>query len=143
MTRQDLLKLLIAHARTNGFKFKPWFVQHSGRPWVTAEDAVTWLGVGRRSYMLLFSPEFAQSFWKSGEQITFAVPQQEFQRVLPNGKVLTVKRKAFTRRTSRPDVWKYHLREMAASEEPLRYLRKYLHIEEALEEEAPHETREA
>lgn len=110
---------------------------------MTAEDAAAWLAVGRRAYMLLFSAEFAQCFWKSGEQITFAVPQQEFQRVLPNGKVLTVKRKGFTRRSSRPDVWKYHLREMAVSEEPLRYLRRYLHIEEALDEESPEVAPEA
>lgn len=135
MTRQELLKLLVSQSRANGFKFRPWFVMHTGRPWVTAEDAVQWLSVGRRYYALLFSAEFAQTFWKSGEQITFQVPQQEFNRVMPDGRVIKVSRKSFTRRSARPDVWKYHLREMAASEAPLRYLLRYLHVEDPLEED--------
>lgn len=135
MTRQELLKLLVSQSRANGFKFRPWFAKHTGRPWVTAEDAIAWLAVGRRYYSLLFSDEFAQNFWKSGEQITFQVPQQEFDRVLPNGSVIKVTRKSYTRRSARPDVWKYHLREMAGSGEPLRYLRRYLRVEEDLDEE--------
>ncbi|MEO6922562.1 MAG: hypothetical protein ABI064_01245, partial [Acidobacteriaceae bacterium] len=43
-------------------------------------------------------------------------------------------RKSFTRRSSRKDVWRYHLREMAVAEEPLRYIRKYLNVEDDLEE---------
>jgi hypothetical protein len=39
------------------------------------------------------------------------------------------------RRSARRDAWKYHLREMALAEEPLRYLRKYLNVEEDLTEE--------
>ena len=39
------------------------------------------------------------------------------------------------RRSARKDAWKYHLREMALAEEPLRYLRKYLNVEEDLTEE--------
>lgn len=136
MTRQDLLKLLIAHAKANGFKFRPWYAQHCGRPWVTAEDAIAWITVGRRYYSLIFSPEFAQTFWKSGEQITFLVPQQEFMRTLPDGTFTTVKRKPYVRRSARTDVWKYHLREMAVAPEPLRYLRRYLHLEEEIEDEA-------
>lgn len=85
--------------------------------------------------MLLFSHEFAQNFWKTGEPITFQVPTQEFQRVMPDGKVVTVKRRPYIRRTSRADVWKYHLREMAVADEPLRYIRKYLMVEEDLDAE--------
>lgn len=135
MTRLELLKLTVARARTNGFQFRRWYMRYTGRPWVTSDDALAWLAIGRRCFMLLFSHEFAKLFWKSGERITFVVPPQEFQRVRPDGSIITVKRKSYTRRTARPDVWKYHLREMATSEEPLRYIRKYLLVEEDLDPE--------
>ena len=35
-------------------------------------------------------------------------------------------RKPFTRRTIKPDVWKYHLRQMAAAEDPVDYLCRFL-----------------
>jgi len=135
MTRLDLLKLIIAQARSNGFEFKKWYIRHTARPWVSTDDAVQWLSLGRRAFTMLYSHEFAQSFWKTGTKMTFAMPPQEFQRVMPDGTVKTVLRKSFHRRTSRPDVWKYHIREMAEQEEPLRYLRKYIFVEEDLDEE--------
>ena len=46
-----------------------------------------------------------------------------------DGRIVTVTRKPFTRRTLKADVWKYHLREMAAQDEPLRYIRRFLVIE--------------
>lgn len=137
MTRQELLKLVVSRSRTNGFQFRRWYTRHCGRPWVTSDDALAWLSVGSRYLMLLFSHEFALHFWKSGERITFVVPPQKFQRILPNGKISTIQRKSYTRRSSRPDAWKYHLREMAAAEEPLRYVRKYLMVEEDLDPEGP------
>lgn len=136
MTRLDLLQLVVAQARANGFQFRAWFTRYTGRPWVDAQEALRWLATGRRFYTLLFSHEFASHFWKNGEQITFSVPAQTFQRVLPNGKVITVNRRPFTRRASRPDVWKYHLREMVAAAEPLRYIRRYIRVEDELEDEA-------
>ena len=42
------------------------------------------------------------------------------------GEVVTINRKPFTRRTIKADVWKYHLRQMALSEDPLRYLKRFL-----------------
>ena len=42
-------------------------------------------------------------------------------------------RKGFTRRSARADAWLYHLRELAASEEPLRTMRKYLRVEDDLD----------
>ena len=90
----------------------------------------------RRYYVLLFSHEFAQNFWKAGERITFQIPTQTFQRIKPDGSIVTVTRKSYTRRSAREDVWKYHLREMAVAEEPLRYMRRYLRVEDDLEEEA-------
>jgi hypothetical protein len=39
---------------------------------------------------------------------------------------MLVTRKPFTRRTIKPDVWKYHLRQMAAAEDPIDYLCRFL-----------------
>lgn len=126
---------MIAQARANGFEFRKWYARHTARPWVSFEDAALWLSLGRRCFTLIFSHEFASCFWKSGTQITFSMPPKDFSRVLPDGTVKTIHRKAFTRRTARPDVWKYHLREMAGENEPLRYLRRYIRVEEDLDSE--------
>jgi hypothetical protein len=90
--------------------------------------------------VLLFSHEFASHFWKAGEQITFQVSKQTFKRRMADGTIGSVNRKSYTRRSSREDVWRYHLRELAVVEEPLRYMRRYLRVEEDLEPEieAPH-----
>ena len=138
MTRLELIQLLIAQARTNGFEFRKWFVSKLGIPWPGAPEAAELLAGERRYYSLLFAHEFARSFWKAGERITFQVPPQTFQRVRPDGSVLTVSRKSYTRRSAREDVWRYHLREMALAEEPLRYMRRYLRVEEEVDDiEAP------
>jgi hypothetical protein len=134
MTRLDLLKILVGQARTNGFEFRRWYTTRLGLPWISADAALTLLDTQRRYYALLFSHEFAEAFWKAGTDITFQVPAQTFERILPNGTVATVSRKPFTRRTARRDVWRYHLREMALNDEPLRYIRKYLNVEDELEE---------
>ena len=55
----------------------------------------------RRYYALLFSHEFASNFWKSGNLITFQVPQQSFNRRMADGSIGIVNRKAYTRRTAR------------------------------------------
>ncbi len=123
---------MISRARANGFEFRRWYTTRLGLPWISGEAAATLLEAQRRYYALVFSHEFAQSFWKPGSDITFDVPPQTFQRAMPDGTVRTVHRKAFIRRTTRPNAWRYHLRQMALAEEPLRYLRKYLHIEEDL-----------
>ena len=72
------------------------------------------------------------AFWKPGAEITFQVPAQTFPRRMPDGTVQTVQRKPFIRRSARKDAWRYHLREMALAEEPLRYIRRYLNVEEDL-----------
>ncbi len=135
MTRQELLQLVVARARSNGFEFRRWYTTRLGLPWISAEAAVTLLDAQRRYYALLFSHEFASTFWKPGAPITFDVPAQSFERVMPDGTTRTVERKPFIRRSSRAQAWRYHLREMALAEEPLRYIRKYLHIEEQLDPE--------
>ncbi len=135
MTRLELLTIVVGRARGNGFEFRRWYTNRLGLPWISAEAALNLLDQQRRYYALLFSHEFASAFWKAGEEITFAVPPQSFQRPMPDGSIQTVQRKGFIRRSARRDAWRYHLREMALAEEPLRYLRKYLNVEEDLSEE--------
>lgn len=130
MTRLELLQLVVGRARSNGFELRRWYTSRLGLPWISADAALVLLESQRRYYALIFSHEFARSFWKPGGEITFDVPRQTFQRTMPDGTVRTVERKPYIRRSVRPNAWRYHLREMALAEEPLRYLRKYLHIEE-------------
>jgi len=40
--------------------------------------------------------------------------------------VVQVTRKPFTRRTIKPDVWKYHLSRMATADDPIDYLCRFL-----------------
>jgi hypothetical protein len=136
MTRFELLELLLGQARTNGFEFRKWYTSRLGLTWQSSRQAIETLAAERRYYALLFSHEFAQSFWKAGEKITFLVPRSTFQRTRPDGSILTVSRKGYTRRSLREDAWKYHLRELATVEEPLRYMRRYLRVEEELTEDA-------
>jgi hypothetical protein len=136
MTRFELLQLLVGQARTNGFEFRRWYVGKLGLPWQNARQAVEVLAEERRYYALLFSHEFASRFWKAGETMTFQVATQTFTRRMKDGSIGTVKRKGYTRRSAREDAWLYHLKEMAAAEEPLRYMRRYLRVEDELEEEA-------
>jgi hypothetical protein len=135
MTRTQLLQLLIGQARTSGFEFRRWYVGHTGMPWTGAEEAIRWLARGRRAHMLVFSHVFAQAFFRSGDRITFVVPHQTFQSARSSGEPRTIERKAHLRRSSRKDVWLYHVSEMARAAEPLRYLRRYLLTEETMSEE--------
>ncbi|NYF80139.1 hypothetical protein [Granulicella arctica] len=137
MTRLELLQLLIAQARANGFEFKRWYCLKLGLPWVNATEAVIALEKHHRYYSLLFSHEFATSFWKPGSRITFQMPTQTFTRKMADGKIGVVHRKGYTRRSSRENAWLYHLREMAAAEDPLRYMRRYLRVMEDLDPESP------
>ena len=135
MTRFELLQLLVAQARANGFEFRKWYVGQLNLPWETTRQAVQTLCEQRRYYALLFSHEFASNFWKPGEIMTFQVPTQTFTRRMKDGTIGTVKRKGYTRRSAREDAWLYHLKELAASEEPLRYMRRYLRVEDELDDD--------
>lgn len=135
MTRFELLQLLVGQARANGFPFRKWYVARIGRPWTNAQAALETLASERRYYALLFSHEFASHFWKAGERMTFQIATQTFKRRMADGTIGTVTRKAYTRRSAREDAWKYHLRELAAADEPLRYMRRYLRVEEDLNED--------
>jgi hypothetical protein len=124
--------LLVLQARTNGFEFRKWYKGKIAGDWTTAEAAVESLSMGSRYYALLFSHDFARHFWKAGQQMQFVVPTQEFTSLNRRGEEIKVVRKAYTRRTMRGNSWEYHLREMAASEEPLRYIRRFLITEEEI-----------
>jgi hypothetical protein len=126
MTRQELLRIVIRQARANDFQFRKWFQTVIEPTWSSFDDAVEQLAQGRRYYALLFAHEFARAFWKQGSQISFIVPAASYTRRDKDGRIVTVTRKPFTRRTLKADVWKYHLREMAAHDEPLRYIRRFL-----------------
>lgn len=131
MTRKDLIHLLILQAHANGFEFRKWYQSKIG-PWTTTAAAIETLSQGGRYYALLFSHSFARCFWKPGRQMQFVVPTQEFKRLNRRGEEITVVRKAYTRRTMRGNAWEYHLREMAAAEEPLNYIRRFLITAEEL-----------
>ena len=132
MTRKEFLHLLVLQARANGFELRKWFQSKIERQWTSPEAAIVTLASGNRYYALLFSHEFAQAFWKQGTQMQFVVPTQHFTRLNARGQMVTVTRKAYTRRTLKPDAWKYHLREMAACEEPLHYILRFLVTHEEL-----------
>ena len=135
MTRLELLRILVGQAHANGFEFRRWYTSRLALPWISADAALELLQTQRRYYALLFSHEFASSFWAPGAQITFQVPAQAFERRMADGTVQTVKRKPYMRRRSRPDSWRFHLREMSLAEEPLRYMRRYLNVEDDLANE--------
>jgi hypothetical protein len=137
MTKQDILQILVHQARANGFQFRKWFQSRIGTPWTNFDDAIKLLAEGRRYYALIYSHDFVRCFWKQGAQMNFIVPSATYTRRDKNGRIVTISRKAFTRRTVKADVWKYHLREMVVQDEPLRYIRRFLMIEEDLADSKP------
>jgi len=132
MTRVELLRAVLRQAKQNGFSFRTWYETRICLPWVSLPAAVEILAAERRYYALLFSHEFAEAFWKSGVKMTYLVPPTTFTTQTRNGKIITVERRPYTRRTNRPDNWRYHLREMATHEEPLRYIRRFVVVAEDL-----------
>ena len=126
MSRRDLLRKLLNQAQFNGFEFRNWYLSHVRPEWPGAEQALDQLSVEDRHYTLLFSHQFAQSFWRTGAQMSFMVPAITYPRVTAQGEIVQVTRKPFTRRTIKADVWKYHIRQMAASEDPIAYLGRFL-----------------
>ncbi|MBB6146704.1 hypothetical protein HNQ77_004683 [Silvibacterium bohemicum] len=126
MTKRELLRLLLLQARTNGFDLRPWYEAMIDPEWRDAQAAVDTLARGHRYYALLFSHDFAKHFWKQGQPTQFVVPMQQFSRLNSRGETITITRKAYVRRTLKPHAWRYHLREMATLDEPLRYVRRFL-----------------
>jgi hypothetical protein len=128
MTRAELLGQVVRQAVRNGFDFKNWRQRSLGPDGVSDEAAIEALAADRerRYFSLLFSHEFARAFWKHGSQIAFVVPSATYTRRDKDGKTIHVHRKPYTRRKLKPDAWRYHLREMAVCEEPLRYIRRFI-----------------
>jgi hypothetical protein len=132
MTRAELLRAVVRQAKVNGFEFRKWYTTRLRLPWIGFEASIEALSKQRRFYALLFSHVFARSFWLPGSNIAFIVPHSSFTRVSKDGATKVVERRGHTRRTAKADAWRYHLKTMAGSEEPLRYIRKFLLIEEDL-----------
>ncbi len=126
MNRIEMLELLLNQAQFNGFEFRHWYLSHIRPVWPGAEQALNLLASESRYYSLLFSHDFARCFWRTGARISFRVPAITYPRVNSKGEVVQVTRKPFTRRTIKPDVWKYHLRQMAEADDPILYLCRFL-----------------
>ena len=126
MSLPDKLQMLVNQAQFNGFDFQQWFKMQIGQEWYGRDHALQYLALEKRYYALLFSHEFARSFWHTGARISFTVPSMTYSRVNSRGEVIVVTRKPFTRRSVKPDAWKYHLRQMAATEDPISYLSRFL-----------------
>jgi hypothetical protein len=123
---REMLSVLIDQAHANGFDFRRWF-QTSIRPdWPGSDQAIALLVSEHRYFALIFSHDFARKFWMKGTQMSFLVPSLTYSRMNGKGEVETINRKPFTRRTVKGDVWKYHLSQMAMSEDPMRYLQRFL-----------------
>lgn len=133
MTRKETLRILISQAQTNGFEFRRWFQTNILPDWQGSEEAITLLSAEGRYHALIFSHDFARALWKKGAQMNFVVPSITYSRMNGKGEVVTINRKPFTRRTIKPDVWKYHIRQMAISDDPIRYLKRFLPTHEDLQ----------
>lgn len=141
MTRSQTLLLLLVQAQANGFDLRRWYQNNISSDWPGTDRAITSFCSGNHYFALVFSHEFARAFWQKGAQMNFIVPSKTYSRINGRGQVVTINRKPFTRRTIKADVWKYHLRQMAISEDPLRYLKRFLPTHEDLcSENGPEES---
>jgi len=139
MSLKELLRLVLNQAQFNGFEFRDWFQTYVQPTWPGNEQALNLVASEGRHYRLLFSHEFARSYWRSGARISFIVPSITYARINRKGEVVHVTRKPFTRRTIKPDVWKYHLRQMAASDDPTTYLKRFIPAQDLQETAKPAE----
>ena len=133
MNRKEMLQLLLNQAQFNGFEFRRWFQSHVQSVWPGAEQALSLLAGEGRHYTLLFSHDFARCFWREGAYMSFTIPSATYPRINAYGEVVQVTRKPFTRRTIKRDVWKYHLRQMAAAENPIDYLCRFLPVRDQVD----------
>jgi hypothetical protein len=130
MTRQEVLRHIILQARTNSFDFRAWYRAYYTPTWPGFDDAINHLCQGRNCYALLFSHEFARAFWKAGQQMSFLVPAVSYPQRRKDGQIVMVHRRAFARRTLKADSWLYHLREMVEAPHPLKYIRRFIVLQE-------------
>jgi hypothetical protein len=130
MTRQEVIRHIVLQARSNGFDFRAWYRAYADPEWPGFDQAIDHLCQGRNCYALLFSHEFAQSFWKAGLQMSFMVPAVSYPQRRKDGQVVMVHRRAFARRMLKADSWLYHLREMVEAAHPLKYIRRFVVLQE-------------
>jgi hypothetical protein len=130
MTRQEVVRHIVLQARSNGFDFRAWYRAYVAPEWLGFDEAVDHLCQGRNCYALLFSHEFAQAYWKAGLQMSFMVPAVSYPQRRKDGQIVTVHRRAFARRTLKADSWLYHLREMVEAPHPLKYIRRFVVLQE-------------
>ena len=130
MTRQEVLRHIVLQARSNGFDFRAWYLAYMAPEWNGFDEAVDHLCRGRNCYALLFSHEFARTFWKAGLQMSFMVPAISYPRRDKQGQIVTVHRRAFARRMLKADSWVYHLREMVEAPHPLKYIRRFVVLQD-------------
>lgn len=133
MKENDILQMMIRLAISNGFEFRRWFQANIQPEWPGSVEAFTIVNTQSRYYALIYSRDFAQAVWKHGQQMQFVVPSTTYSRRNSRGEMITVTRKPFTRRTIKPDVWKYHLQQMVLSDDPIRYLKRFLPTREDLQ----------
>ncbi len=133
MKRKEILLMMIRLAIANGFELRRWFTANIQPEWPGTEEAMALVCDQGRFYALIFSHEFARSVWKHGQQMQFIVPSTTYSRRNAKGEMITVTRKPFTRRTIKADVWQYHLQQMVLTEDPIRYLRRFLPTREDLQ----------
>ena len=130
MTRQEVLRHVVLQARSNGFDFRGWYRAYAAPEWLGFDEAIDHLCQGRNCYALVFSHEFAQAFWKAGLQMSFMVPAVSYPQRRKDGQIVTVHRRAFARRMLKADSWLYHLREMVEAPHPLKYIRRFVVLQE-------------
>jgi hypothetical protein len=130
MTRQEVVRHIVLQARANGFDFRAWYRAYAAPEWLGFDEAVDHLCQGRNCYALLFSHEFAKAYWKAGLQMSFMVPAVSYPQRRKDGQIVTVHRRAFARRTLKADSWLYHLREMVEAPHPLKYIRRFVVLQE-------------
>lgn len=130
MTRQEVIRHIVLQARSNGFDFRAWYRAYAAPDWLGFEEAIDHLCQGRNCYALLFSHEFARTFWKAGLQMSFMVPAVSYPQRRKDGQIVMVHRRAFARRMLKADSWLYHLREMVEASHPLKYIRRFVVLQE-------------
>jgi hypothetical protein len=62
--------------------------------------------------------------------MSFMVPAVSYPQRRKDGQIVTVHRRAFARRMLKADSWLYHLREMVEAPHPLKYVRRFVVLQE-------------
>lgn len=132
MTRLETLNSLVHQAQANGFDLRSWYETNISPEWPGLDEVICRLAAENHFYALIFSHDFAQALWRQGAPMNFVVPALTYSRMNGRGELETIHRKPFTRRTIKADVWRYHLREMAVSDDPMSYLSRFLPVQEPL-----------